>query len=183
MEDIPQGLEKFIARQSRKLHLAKTWAALAGLQPGMVIADIGCGTGILTQEYARMLGPDSVVYGVEQDAALAPGCAEVKDVRFLFQYYDSKLILEHIPDILFLTDTLHHLPEPLAVLHCLRQACGPRTRLFIAEYDPDQPGLLGAKLQRRISKPKLLAMLAAAGFRHEPIIDAEDEHYAVIARC
>lgn len=184
MEENPQGLERFVARQTRKRHLAAVWARLAGLQPGMVAADIGCGPGILTREYGRIVGPGGMVYGVEQSAALAAWPGEPADnVRFLFQNYDSALNLEQTPDIIFLTDTLHHLGDPPAVLRRVREACAPATRLLVTEYDPDQPGLVGAKPQRRMPKALLLGLVAAAGFRHGGAIDAEDEHYAVIARC
>jgi SAM-dependent methyltransferase len=183
MTEIPQGLERFIARQSRKRHLAAVWARLAGLEPGMVVADIGCGTGILTQEYARIVGPTGIVYGVEQRVALADHLTGAGNVRFLFHDYDFELKLERRPDRIFLTDTLHHQADPLAVLRCIRTAGLPDSRVLIAEYDPDGPGLVGAKRHRRIPKTQLLSLIEAAGFAHNGAIDTEDEHYAVIAGC
>jgi len=184
MEENPQGLERFIARQMRKRHLAAVWAGLAGLQPGMVVADIGCGPGILTQEYGRIVGATGIVYGIEQSRAVAAVLGETAgNVLILFQHYDSPLNLEQIPHVVFLTDTLHHLPDPSAVLRRVYEACGAETRLLIAEYDPDGPGQVGAKRHRRIAKAELLGLVEKAGFRHGGIIDTEDEHYAVIARC
>jgi len=181
MAEIPQGLERFIARQGRKRHLAAVWARLAGLEPGMVAADIGCGTGILTQEYARIVGPNGIVYGVEHRLALADHLTGAANVRFVFHDYDSELTLEQMPDRIFLTDTLHHQADPLAVLRCIRGICASGSRLFIAEYDPDGPGRMGAKRHRRMQKAELLRLIAAAGFGHDGVIDTADEHYAVIA--
>lgn len=183
MAEIPQGLERFIARQGRKRHLAAVWARLAGLEPGMAKADIGCGTGILTQEYARIVGPNGIVYGVEQRLALAEHLTSAGNVRFLFHNYDSELNLRRMPDRIFLTDTLHHQTDPLAVLRCIRGACSPHSRVLITEYDPDGPGLMGAKRQRRMPKAQTLRLIEAAGFAHDGVIDTEDEHYAVIAGC
>ncbi len=181
----PQGLELFTARQQRKRHLAAVWARLAGLQSGMVVLDIGCGLGILTQEYARLVGPAGKVYGVEQSAALAVRLQAEKtgDVRFLFQNYDAEFNLEQTPDIVFLTDTLHHVADPPAVLARIFAVCGARSRVFIAEYDPQGPGVVGAKLHRRIGKARLLGVVEAAGLKHDGIIDSEDEHYTLSARC
>lgn len=183
MEENPQGLERFIARQIAKQHLAAVWAGLAGLESGMVALDVGCGPGILTQEYARIVGPVGFVVGVEQRAAVARLVEPAANVLVLFQNYDSELNLEQTPDIVFLTDTLHHLAAPLAVLQRIRAICRPRTRLLIAEYDPEQPGLVGAKLHRRVGKAQLLSLVEAAGFVHGGARDTEDEHYAVLARC
>lgn len=183
MEENPQGLERFIARQTRKRHLAALWAGLAGLQPGMVAVDFGCGPGILTQDYARIVGSEGRVYGVEQNAAVARVVEPIENVLFLFRDYDSELKLEQTPDIVFLTDTLHHLANPLAVLRRIRAACKAKTRLFVTEYDPAQPGLVGAKPHRRMPKEKLLGLLEAAGFVHGGVFDTDDEHYAAIARC
>lgn len=183
MEENPQGLERFVARQQRKRHLAAVWAALAGLEPGMIAADIGCGPGILTREYGRITGPRGRVHGVEPDTRLAPWLEPGENVLFLFRSFDSVLNLPDVPDIMFLTDTLHHLAKPDLLLRNIRAACGARTRLFIAEYDPAQPGLVGAKPHRRMAKPLLCELVAAAGFRQERLVDTEDEHYAMIARC
>jgi len=184
MEENPQGLELFIARQIRKRHLAAVWARLAGLHAGMVVLDFGCGPGILTREYARITGPAGFVYGVEQSAAVAARVGQPGgNVLFLFQNYDSELKLEQTPDIVFLTDTLHHLADPLTVLLRIRAACQTRTHLLITEYDPERPGLVGAKLHLRMQKARLLSLIGQAGFVHDGAIDTEDEHFAVIARC
>ena len=184
MEENPQGLELFISRQTRKRHLAAVWARLAGLQPGMVVADIGCGPGILTREYGLMVGASGTVYGIEQNAAVAAMLgAREGNVRFLFQTYNSAIKLEQKLDIVFLTDTLHHSAEPASVLRRVYEVCGPDTRVLITEYDPDRPGLVGAKRHRRMAKADLLGLVAAAGFSHGGILDSEDEHYALIARC
>ncbi len=150
----------------------------------MVVVDFGCGPGILTQEYARLTGPAGRVYGVEQNREVTAVIgAHDANVHFVFQDYDLALNLVHLPDIIFLTDTPHHLTDPLRVLQRIKAACGAKTTVFIAEYDPEMPGRVGAKLQRRMPKEHLSNMLLTGGFAHDEIFDSEDEHYAVIARC
>ena len=41
---------------------------LAGLRPGMRVADLGCGVGTVTQLLAEMVGPDGHVVGVDLSA-------------------------------------------------------------------------------------------------------------------
>ena len=182
MEDNPQGLELFIVRQNRKRHLAAIWADLVNLQPGMTIADIGCGPGILTLEYARIVGPTGIVYGVERSPAAAEKLRELKTaIQVLTQEYHTEFYFNAAPDVIFLTDTLHHTPDPAAVLQSVYNACTPQTRVLITEYDPQQPGLVGARPHRRLPRTQLITLAETAGFTHTGAIDTADEHYALIA--
>jgi predicted methyltransferase len=182
MDENPQGTDVFIARQSQKRHLAAIWAGLAGLEPGMVVADIGCGPGILTQDYAAMVGPSGLVYAVDNKTTYANRFTDIKNVRFLFQNYDYEIKLEQIPYIVFLTDKLQHISNPEMVLKQVFDASGPQTKLLITGYDPKGPGAVGAKLRRRMPPDILVRLVEAAGFSHGGIFDSADEHYALIAR-
>jgi SAM-dependent methyltransferase len=182
MDENPQGTDVFIARQRQKRHLAAIWASLAGLEPGMVVADIGCGPGVLTREYAAMTGRGGLVYAVDNKTTYAELFTECVNVHFLFQYYDYKIKIEQIPNVIFLTDRLQHVSNPEMVLRQVRDASGPETRILITGYDPKGAGLLGTRLDRRIPPETMAAWVRAAGFRHGGIIDSADEHYALIAR-
>jgi predicted methyltransferase len=181
MDENPQGTDVFIARQNQKRHLAAVWAGLAGLQPGMVVADIGCGPGVLTREYGGMVGPEGQVYAVDNKTIYANLFAACTNVHFLFQCYDYKIKLEQIPNIIFLTDRLQHVSNPEMVLRQVWEASGAETKVVITGYDPNGPGLLGTRLDRRIPPETLSSWVEAAGFRHGGMIACPDEHYALIA--
>jgi 2-polyprenyl-3-methyl-5-hydroxy-6-metoxy-1,4-benzoquinol methylase len=176
MDDNAQGLTRFISRQEKKRHLAVAWGELAGLRPGMVVVDVGSGPGVLALEYARIA---AMVYAL--DPNVAPQFA-ADNLIHLQQDAASPIRLPTPPDIVFLTDTLHHADDPAAILRCVHAACGPATKIFIAEYDPAGPGLVGAKTHRRLAPATLLGLLAEANFTHRGIFAAPDEHYAVLAR-
>ncbi|HEX3251091.1 MAG TPA: class I SAM-dependent methyltransferase, partial [Pyrinomonadaceae bacterium] len=60
----------------------------AGIKPGMTVADLGCGTGMVTQLLAELVGPTGAVIAVdysgaqvEQARALLP--PDVTNVRFI----------------------------------------------------------------------------------------------------
>lgn len=178
MNGIPQAHPRFLARQTAKRHLAAIWAALAGLRPGMVALDIGCGPGILSAEYAALIGPTGTVYALDPRVALHK---PLPNLIALAQDAAAPIILPAPPDIVFLTDTLHHAENPAAMLRAVRAACTPTTTILIAEYDPEQPGRVGAKPPRRMAQPALLALLADTGFRAAPPQAAPDEHYAILA--
>jgi ubiquinone/menaquinone biosynthesis C-methylase UbiE len=178
MDENAQDLAQFISRQQRKRHLAAVWAELAGVRAGMAVLDIGSGPGVLAEEYAKIVGPNGRVYAL--DPKIAP--ASMPDnLVFLRQDAARPINLPAAPDVIFITDVLHHAPDPAAILTNLREVCGPQTRMLIAEYDPSQPGLVGAKPARRMAKQALLSLLDEAGFSHGGVFGTADEHYAVVA--
>jgi 2-polyprenyl-3-methyl-5-hydroxy-6-metoxy-1,4-benzoquinol methylase len=178
MDDIPQAQQRFVERQLRKRHLAAAWAALAGLRPGMAVLDVGCGPGILSAEYAALTGLAGIVYALDSFVVLHVPAPNLVALR---QDAAEAIFLSGPPDIVFLTDTLHHALDQAAILRNLRATCGPATRMLVAEYDPAQPGRFGPVPARRIAPKTVLALLEAAGFQPGPVLDAPDEHYAVLA--
>ena len=72
--------DKFMGRYSREL--APAFADFAGVEPGQTAVDVGCGSGILTEELGGRLAPEAVAAAdpsplVEAAAARVPGA----DVR------------------------------------------------------------------------------------------------------
>ncbi|GAA5264184.1 hypothetical protein ACOSOMT5_P0604 [Acidiphilium sp. MT5] len=181
-------LARLITRQGQKRHLAPIWAAHAGIGPGMVVLDIGAGIGALTLHYAEIVGPDGLVFALEPD--------EQSRTHLLVEAKQAKLpvlglaypaaALDHLaraPNRVMLTDTLHHADDPAAMLAAIRRVMPARSSLFVAEYDPTGPGLLGAKMPQRMATARVLALLDQAGFRPGPILAAPDEHYVLTATC
>jgi SAM-dependent methyltransferase len=63
--------DRFMGRYSQEL--APVFADFAGIEPGLTAVDVGCGSGVLTEELARRLGPERVA-GVDP-SALVEACA------------------------------------------------------------------------------------------------------------
>lgn len=177
-ERVADRLIRFIARQEKKRHLAPVWAGLAGLRPGMVVLDIGSGPGVLVAQYAAMVGPAGMVYAL--DPQIAPHWPAPNLVH-LAQDASLGISLPQTPDVVFLTDILHHAANPAAILCHVRAVCGPASLVCLSDYDPAGAGLVGAKPARRMAPEILLGLLAAAGFSHGGVIAAPDEHYALLA--
>ncbi len=176
-------LERLVARQAEKRHLAAVWAARAGLEAGMTVLDVGAGTGALALEYAAL---GARVLAMDPDpASLAHAAAEAARRGLILETIVGRAealpALPTAPDRVMLTDALHHIQDRDAALRAIRAAIAPGGALFIAEYDPAGPGAIGAPMARRMTPAEAQTHLAAAGFSATAAEPGPDEHYTILA--
>lgn len=102
----------------------------AGIEPGMSVADFGCGTGMITQLLAELVGPTGEVTGVDysgaqvdQARALLP--PELTNVRFVeASATDTDLPRESF-DLVYSRFLFIHLTDPEAALREMRALLKP----------------------------------------------------------
>ncbi len=111
-----------------------------GLKPGMVVADIGAGTGYFSRRMAGLVGNAGKVYAVDVQpemvrmlAALArqPGLANIRPV--LGAVDDVKLPAASV-DLAIMVDVYHELEFPHEVLGSILHALKPGGQLVFVEY-------------------------------------------------
>jgi len=113
-----------------------------GLKAGMVIGEVGAGTGRIAVWLARRVGPQGKVFANDIDAeALDRLWARAKRLKFVnvetvLGKSDDPLLPRDALDIAFMINVYHHLEKPLAILVALRPSLKPGGVLAIVERDP-----------------------------------------------
>lgn len=152
-----------------------------GLKPGMVIAEVGAGTGRVAVWLARRVGPQGKVYANDIDAEVLDRLwARAKKLNFenvktVLGKSDDPLLPAAALDIAFMINVFHHLEKPDAMLAAIRPSLKPEGQLAIVERDP-------AKSEHKTeatSREDMLRRLDEAGYeivRIETFL-AEDNIY------
>ena len=134
-----------------------------GVQPGMHVLEVGCGTGVVTEELARRVGEQGTVTALDIQMELIQRArtrlreAGLADrVRFLFADTAGAPLDPQSADLIVLGSVLGEIPDPHSMLTTLFGVAKPGSRLAVYE-EPLMPGAL---------PPAMAQMhLHAAGFR------------------
>ena len=114
----------------------------AGIRPGMVIGEVGAGSGRFTLFLARRVGPDGRVFANDINAeglkVLMERCREsgLLNVETILGKEDDPLFLEASLDMAFMVWTYHFFDKPVAMLKSLIPALKPGATVVMVEPDP-----------------------------------------------
>jgi len=154
-------------------------AAMAGVQAGQIIAEIGAGTGRFTVAMARHVGESGRVYSTElsaknRDAIRARADASaVRNVTIVEGAPRETNLPDACCDVVFLRNVYHHVHEPDAFAASIRKAVRPGGRVVVIDFEPGALWLHGARpsdtAERRpghgVARAEALAEFQRAGFR------------------
>lgn len=131
------------------------------LEPGQVVADIGCGNGFYTLQMADKVGPTGKVYAVDiqpemlallGERAKAAGVTNITPV--LSSPADPKLPAG-AADLILLVDVYHEFAYPEQMLAGMRAALKDGGVIALAEYRSEDPQI-PIKLLHKMSKRQIL---------------------------
>jgi putative AdoMet-dependent methyltransferase len=135
--------ETYDARQGRTAEDDVALLHDLGFRPGMRLADLGCGSGLLVCEAARMGGHALGVDIAEAMIAFASRRAEAQGLKVEFQqagFLSCELPNEHF-DLITIKSAFHQLPDFWKAMAMLRvhRALKPNGRFYIQDVVFDTP--------------------------------------------
>ncbi len=118
---------------------------LLDLKSGSTAADIGAGSGVLTEQLARCVGPKGKVYAVDiQDEMLALTRERMKqegldNVETVLGEITSPKLKDESVDLMLLVDVYHEFSHPYEMTEAMSQALRPGGRIVLVEYRKEDP--------------------------------------------
>ena len=170
--DVAPWVQRFEAESREVAARRDDIAASLALRPGQCVADVGAGTGLFEEPFARAVGPSGLVQAVDispaflehiRQRATAAGLAQVKTV--LCDDRSTGLQSGSV-DVAFVCDTYHHFEHPVDTLASLRAALRPGGRLVVVDLDR-LSGVSRAWILEhvRCGRDQVRSEIEAAGFR------------------
>ncbi|HLZ64126.1 MAG TPA: methyltransferase domain-containing protein [Ktedonosporobacter sp.] len=160
---------------------------MANIQPGEQVLDVGCGTGTLAMEVARIVGRAGRVVGVD------PGLQQIARARSkaaqLHLPIDFQIgMIEQLPfpdqtfDVVLSTLMMHHLPAPLKRqgLAEIARVLKPGGRLVIADFKrkKERVGLAARFHAGGSGTQDLATIVSEAGFQHLETEEMVPPHFS-----
>lgn len=108
------------------------------LSPGMAVLDVGCGTGAITKDIARAVGPDGAVVGVDRDRGLLERarahCAALSNLRFE-EADATQLAYEARFDVVTAARTVQWIADLDTAIVRMARAARPGGLLVVLDYN------------------------------------------------
>jgi len=142
------------------------------LKPGMIVADIGAGSGFFSRPLAKAVAPGGKVYAVDIQQGLLDYISKrdaeehIRNVQTVLGEYDDPKLPERNIDLAFINDVLHHIEHRAVYLKALATYMKPSGRIAIIEMNKDDPNT-GHKNQPEllVGRDEIMQWMSGAGFK------------------
>jgi ubiquinone/menaquinone biosynthesis C-methylase UbiE len=159
-------VEDWEVRINKRQPIAKVMEVM-GVKPGMVIGEVGAGTGRVTVWLADAVGPKGLVYANDIDVEaldhLRKRCLRegLENVRTIVGTVTDPGLSPKALDIAFMTNTYHHLEKPVELVRNLLPTLKASGRLVIVERDYDR----SPHKHEATTKQDFIKQMDQAGFK------------------
>jgi ubiquinone/menaquinone biosynthesis C-methylase UbiE len=142
------------------------------LKPGMVVADIGAGSGLFSRPLATAVAPSGKVYAVDIQQDLLDHINQrdkeenIRNIQTVLGEYDDPKLPTRDVDLAFINDVLHHIQHRAVYLKALGTYIKPNGRIAIIEMNKDDPNTPHRNQpELLVSRAEILQWMSDAGFK------------------
>ncbi|MDX1983008.1 MAG: class I SAM-dependent methyltransferase [Bryobacteraceae bacterium] len=156
-----------------------------GISPGMVIGDVGCGTGYFARRMAKRTGPGGKVYAADiqprmlESLKRLAAAEKLTNIETVLSRENDPLLPAGQLDLILMVDVYHEFAHPQTMLRHLRAALKPGGRMVLLEYrkeDPEVP----IRLEHKMTVEEAKAEVEAEGFRLQKVISSLPRQHILI---
>jgi len=106
------------------------------IKPGMVVADIGAGTGLFTRMFSALVGPKGKVYAVDisEEFIRHVEADGLNNVVGVVCQPDSVNLPNSSIDLAFICDTYHHFEFPQKTMRSIHRALKPGGQVILIDF-------------------------------------------------
>lgn len=137
---------------------------------GMVVADLGAGTGYFSRYLSAAVGAAGTVFAVDTEPNLVAHLREraehekTANVTPVLASFDEPRLPAGALDLVLIVDTYHHLDARLDYLQRLRRTLKPGGRVAVVDWQARELPV-GPPLEHKIAREQVISEMQAAGYR------------------
>jgi ubiquinone/menaquinone biosynthesis C-methylase UbiE len=152
---------------------------------GAWVADIGAGSGFITERLSARVGPTGRVFANDVQPQMLQILARrlaqrnITNVTLIQGTIDDPKLEPASVDLAIMVDVYHELSQPQAILKHLRAALKPGGRLVLLEYRKEDP-TIPIKFEHKMSAAEAKMELEAEGFTLTKVDEALPRQHILI---
>ncbi len=141
----------------------------AGIRPGDIFLDVGCGTGYFAMAAARLTGPKGLVYALDVSGVMLAelrsktASSGVFNIRAIQTEHGTPAVPKADYTMALLSNILHEVEDKTSFLAAIGAALKPSARLAVIEWKKAKTPK-GPPLGERLSEDEMQVLLKKAGF-------------------
>jgi len=146
------------------------------LKPGMMVGDIGAGTGFYSIRIAKRIGPTGRVYANDiqrqmlQRLSKKAALQKVSNIETVLGTESNPKLPAGQLDLVILVDVYHEFSQPQRMLERIRESLKPDGRLVLLEYRKEDPSV-PIRPEHKMSVNEVKAEVIPEGFLFEKTVE------------
>lgn len=160
---------------------------LIGIKPGMIVADVGAGSGYMSVRLARRVGQAGKVYANDLQATMLKLLQEkvrrekLTNIEFVQGTATDTRLPPGAIDLALLVDVYHEFWYPQEMLQSIRRSLKPNGQLVLLEYRKEDPNLQILP-DHKMSVAEVRTELEAEGFIFDRLIPQLPRQHILVFR-